>query len=106
MLMWRLCKFSLTPTLRQNNVLLRNILIVGIPKSTVLVIIFRVFIWLLSFKNAKNPFVEFRNVSTRKRTRYSHKESENTGTSSYYSDNEMIPQTNQCQLRRTYEDEM
>ena len=35
----------------------------GIPKSTVLVIIFRVFIWLLSFKNAEKkhyPFADIR----------------------------------------------
>ena len=31
--------------------LLRNISIVGIPKSTVLVIIFRGFLWTLSFRN-------------------------------------------------------
>ena len=40
------------PTVRQNMFLLRKILIVGIPKSTVLVIIFRVFMWPLSLMNA------------------------------------------------------
>ena len=34
------------------------------------------------------PFAEFRNVSTRKRTRSSHKESDNNGTSLSSSDNE------------------
>ena len=37
------------------------------------------------------PFAEFRNVSTRKRTRSSHKESDNNGTSLSYSDNETTP---------------
>ena len=44
-------KNSITPTVRQNHVLLRNISIVGIPKSTVLVIIFGVFMWPLSLIN-------------------------------------------------------
>ena len=74
--------------------MLRKISTVGIPKPTVPVIIFRFFIWLLSLKNAGKkiyPFAEFRNVSTRKRTRSSHKESDNNGTSSSSSDNETIP---------------
>ena len=75
--------------------LLKNISTVGIPKPTVLVIIFRVFIWLLSFKNVgkkkQYPFAEFRNVSTRKRTRSSHKESDNNGTSLSSYDNETTP---------------
>ena len=37
------------------------------------------------------PFAEFRNVISRKRTRSSHKESENNGTSSSSSDNETTP---------------
>ena len=76
----------------------------GIPKPTVLVIIFRVFIWLLSFKNAwkkQYPFAEFRNVSTRKRTRSSHKESDNNGTSSLSSDNETTPK-----FRKSFEKNM
>ena len=40
------------PTVRHYCFLLRKLLTIGIPKSTVLVISFRVFIWLLSFKNA------------------------------------------------------
>ena len=54
------------------KVLLREISTIGILKPTVLIIIFRVFIWLLSFKNVgkkQYSFAEFRNVSTRKRTR-------------------------------------
>ena len=51
MLMWRLCKISITLTLRQ-NFFLRKIWIVGIPKPTVLVNIFRVFMWPLSLINA------------------------------------------------------
>ena len=39
------------PTVRHYCFLLRKLLTIGIPKSTVLVIIFRVFIWRLSFKN-------------------------------------------------------
>ena len=52
MLMWRLCKISITPTVRQNTFLLRKIPIVEIPKSMVLVIIFRVFMWLISLINS------------------------------------------------------
>ena len=37
------------------------------------------------------PFAEYQNVCTRKRTRSSHKESENNGTSSLSSDNETTP---------------
>ena len=51
-LIWILCKSSITPTLRQNHFLFRNISIVGIPKSTVLVIIFRVFMWPLLLINS------------------------------------------------------
>ena len=51
MLMWRLRKMSIMPTVPQNMFLLRKILIVGIPKSTALVIIFRAFMWLLSLRN-------------------------------------------------------
>ena len=49
--MWRLCKISITPTICQNHFLLGNILIVGIPKYTVLAIIFKVFMWPISFIN-------------------------------------------------------
>ena len=49
MLIWRSRKISIMPTVRKNLFLLRNILIVGIPKSTVLIIIFRVFMCPLSF---------------------------------------------------------
>ena len=51
MLKWIFWNKSITPTVRQNLFLLRNISRVGIPKSTVLVIIFRVFLWLLSLQN-------------------------------------------------------
>ena len=44
-------KNSIMPTVRQNHFLLRNISIFGIPKSTVLAIIFRVFMWSLSLIN-------------------------------------------------------
>ena len=52
MFMWRLRKIDIMPTVRQNLFLLRNISRVGIPKSTVIVIIFRVFMWPPSFRNA------------------------------------------------------
>ena len=53
------------------NVFVKEIFTVGTPKPTVLVIIFRVFIWLLSFKNAKKKYsyADLRNVSTSKWTR-------------------------------------
>ena len=60
----------------------------------VLVIIFRVFIWLLSFINAgkkQYPFSEIRNFTAGRRTRSSQKESDNNGTSSSSSDYEMTP---------------
>ena len=50
--MWRLRKIYIMPTVCQNMFLLRNISRVGIPKSTVHVIIFRAFIWLLPLMNA------------------------------------------------------
>ena len=37
------------------------------------------------------PYAEFRNISSRKRTRSSHQESDNNGTSSLSSDNETTP---------------
>ena len=46
-----LLKISIMPTVH-NCFLLRNILRVGIPKSTVLVIIFRFFMWPLSLRNS------------------------------------------------------
>ena len=46
--MRRLHKISIIPNVRQHIFLLRKILIVGIPKSTVLVIIFKVFMWTLA----------------------------------------------------------
>ena len=52
MLMWRCWKISITTIVLQNIFLLRKILIVGIPKSMVLVIVFKVFMWLLSLINA------------------------------------------------------
>ena len=52
MLIWILNKNYIMPTVRQNIVLLRNISIFGIPKSMVLVIIFRVLMWPLSLINA------------------------------------------------------
>ena len=82
------------PDVHQQSFLLRKIFTVGIPKPTFLVIIFKVFIFLLSFKNMgkKNyPYAEFCNVSSRKRTRSSHKESDKNGTSSSSSDNETTP---------------
>ena len=42
----------------------------------------------------KNPFAEYRNFSTCRRTRSSHKESDNNGTSSLSSDNETTPRYN------------
>ena len=71
-----------------------KILIFGIPKSTVLVIIFRIFIWLLSFKNAKKnhyPFADIRNGISKKRTRSSYNETMNNGTSLSSSDYETTP---------------
>ena len=41
-------KISIMPTARQTIFVLRKIYIVGIPKYTVLIIIFRVFMWLLA----------------------------------------------------------
>ena len=70
----RLCSF-----------LLRKIYTVGIPKPMVLVIIFRVFIWLLSFINAgeeKYPYADIRNFTAGRRTRSFQKESDNNRTSS------------------------
>ena len=49
MFMWQLRKNYIMPT--QNIFLMRKIPRVGIPKSTVLVITFRVFMWLLSLTN-------------------------------------------------------
>ena len=51
MLLWIFWKISIMSTVRQNNLLSRKILIVGIPNSTVLVTIFRVFMWPLSLIN-------------------------------------------------------
>ena len=51
--MWRFRKIYIMLTVRQKPFSLRNISRVGISKSTVLVLIFRVFRWLLSLKNAK-----------------------------------------------------
>ena len=79
------------PTLRNSYILFRKISSFGIPNPTVLVIIFRFFIWLISFINrGENHYLyaEFQNCITRKRTRSSHKESYNNGTSSSSSDNE------------------
>ena len=50
--MWRLRKIYIMSTVRQNLFLLRNTSRVGIPKSAVLVIILRVFMWPLSLNNA------------------------------------------------------
>ena len=50
--MWRLRKIYIMPTVGQNIFLLRKISRVGTRKSTVLVIIFRVFMWPLSLRNA------------------------------------------------------
>ena len=60
----------------------------------VLVILFKVFIWLLSLKmrgKKHYPFAEFRNVISRKRTGSSHNERMNNGTSPPSSDNETTP---------------
>ena len=60
----------------------------------VLVIIFRVFIWLLSFINAKKkqyPYAEIRNFTAGRRTISFQKESDNNGTSSSSSDDEFTP---------------
>ena len=51
MLMWILYKISIIPTLRQNHFLLKKILNVEIPKYTVLVILFRVFMCQISLIN-------------------------------------------------------
>ena len=45
------------------KILLRKISTVGIPKPTVVVIIFRVFIWLLSIKNAAKKTISICRVS-------------------------------------------
>ena len=82
------------PTVRHTSFLLRKVLTFGTPKSTVLVIIFRVFIWMLSFKNAGKihyPYAQFRNGISRKRTISSYNKSMNNGTSSSSSDNETTP---------------
>ena len=49
--MWRLSKISIMPTVHENLFVLRNISIVGITKSNVLVIVFIVFMWPLSLMN-------------------------------------------------------
>ena len=46
---------------------------------------------LIQKYRGKYPFAEIRNISTRKRTRSSHKESDNNVTSSSSSDNETTP---------------
>ena len=44
MFMWILHKISIMPTVRKNMLFLKKISRIGIPDSTVLVIIFRVFL--------------------------------------------------------------
>ena len=68
--------------------------VIGIPEPTVLVIIFRVFIWPLSFINAgKNqyPYAEIRNFIGNKKTRSFQKENDNNETSSSSSNDETTP---------------
>ena len=72
--------------------LLRNISRVGIPKSTVLVIFFGVFMWPISLMNVgpikDYPLETFRNGIS-KSTRSSYKGKMNDGTPSSSSDSEM-----------------
>ena len=51
-LVTKFMKFFTMLAVRQESFLLRKFSTVGMPKLTVLAIIFRVFIWLLSFINA------------------------------------------------------
>ena len=80
---------------RQESFLLKKMYVIGIPEPTVLVIIFRVFIWPLSFINAgkKNqyPYAEFRNLIGNKRTRSFQKENDNNETSSSSYNDETTP---------------
>ena len=70
-----------------------EIWLVVIPKSTVLVIIFRFFIWLFSFINAggEYPYAEIRNFTAGRRTRSFQKENDNNGTSLSSSNDEFTP---------------
>ena len=68
--------------------------VIGIPEPTVLVIIFRVFIWPLSFINAEKnqyPYAEFRILIGNKRTRSFQKDNDNNENSSSYSNDETTP---------------
>ena len=88
-LMWILWKTCIIPNVRQNIFLLRKISRVGVPKSTVLVIIFRVFMWSLSCGTNKNhPLAMFRNGIYKKK-RSSYKGTMNNGTPLSSFDSEM-----------------
>ena len=90
--MWRMRKFSIMPTVRKNPSLLRNILRVGIPKSTVLRIIFRVFYVAALIEECGTkkhyPLAKFRDGIS-KNTRSSYKGTMNDGTPLSSSDSEM-----------------
>ena len=92
MLMWRLHKISIMPTVRQYIFLLRKIPIVGIPTSTVIVIVFRLFMWPLSLRNVEwRSIVQlqcFKMVS-QKNTISSYKVMMDNGTTSLSSDSTM-----------------
>ena len=73
--------------------LLRIFSTIGIPKSTVLVIIFRVFIWLLSLKKVKKSIIRFQSfeIVFKKRTRSFYNETKNNRNSLSSSDYETTP---------------
>ena len=92
MFMWILNKISIMSTVRKNHFLLRKILRVGIPKSAVLVIIFIVFMWTISFSNAGlRSIIHLKcfEMVSQKKTRSSYKFTMNNGTPLSSSDSEM-----------------
>ena len=87
------------PTVRHYSFLLIFFSTIGIPKSTVLVIIFRVFyLAALNKKFRKNSIIHFQSIEMvfKKGTRSSYNETMNNGTSSSSSDYETTPKFKKC----------
>ena len=107
MLMWRLRKISIMRIVCQNHFLLRNISIVGVPNSMVLVIISRVFMWPLSLMNAVPIRIIhlqcFEMVSLK--TRSSYIDMVEDGTPLLSSDSEMTSKENR-NIRATFKIQM
>ena len=89
--MWILRKSSIMPAVRKNIYMLRKYSRVGIKRYTFLVIIFRVFMWPLSFINAGPRALSTCNVSNwfLKKTRSYYKGTNNDGSHLESSDSEM-----------------